>query len=33
MRFADPVRNAGDLAAALEELIKQGEVELDDEEE
>ncbi len=33
MRFADPVRNAGDLAAALEELIKRGEVELDDEEE
>lgn len=33
MRFADPVRNADDLAAALEELIKRGEVELDDEEE
>jgi len=33
MRFADPVRESGDLSASLEELIKRGEVELDDEEE
>jgi chromosome partition protein MukE len=33
MRFADPVRDAGDVAAALEELMKRGAVELDDDEE
>ncbi|MGA7877987.1 MAG: chromosome partition protein MukE [Desulfoferrobacter sp.] len=35
MRFTEPVRDVGDLASALEDLIKRGEVELgaDDEEE
>jgi chromosome partition protein MukE len=33
MRFADPVRDAGNLATALEDLMKRGAVELDDDEE